>query len=82
MKRSITLLFFGIMNILVAAGCSSDDKGSDKPVEPEVLKPAAVEKTNSTKIYVHYMPWFETNESSADKNGVIIGQWRTKIQIQ
>ncbi len=55
------------MNILIAAGCSSDDKGSDKPVEPEVIAPVAIEKTNSTKIYVHYMPWFETNESSADK---------------
>ena len=67
MKRYITLLFFGIMNILVASGCSGDDKGSDEPVNPEVVEPVAIEKTNSTKIYVHYMPWFETNESSADK---------------
>lgn len=67
MKRSITLLFFGIMNIIVATACSSDDKNSDKPTEPETFEPVAIEKTNSTKIYVHYMPWFETNESSADK---------------
>lgn len=67
MKRAITLLFFGIMNVLVAAGCSSDDKNSDTPTEPETFEPVAIEKTNSTKIYVHYMPWFETNESSADK---------------
>lgn len=67
MKRYITLLFFGILNILIAASCSSDDKGSDKPAEPEIVAPVAIEKTNSTKIYVHYMPWFETNESSADK---------------
>lgn len=67
MKRYITLLFFGVMNILVAASCSSDDKSSDKPTEPETFEPVAIEKTNSTKIYVHYMPWFETNESSADK---------------
>ncbi|MCP2028584.1 hypothetical protein L1276_003754 [Flavobacterium sp. HSC-32F16] len=67
MKRYITLLFLGIMNILVTSGCSSDDKGSNEPVKPETLKPVAIEKTNSTKIYVHYMPWFETNESSADK---------------
>ena len=67
MKRYITLLFFGVMNVLVAAGCSSDDKGSDQPTKPETIQPVAIEKTNSTKIYVHYMPWFETNESSADK---------------
>ncbi|RZJ51420.1 MAG: hypothetical protein EOO19_00665 [Chryseobacterium sp.] len=67
MKRYITLLFFGIMNILVATGCSSDDNTSEKPTEPETVVPVAIEKTNSTKIYVHYMPWFETNESSADK---------------
>lgn len=66
MKKYITLLFFGILNILVATGCSNDDKSSDAP-EAEVVKPVAIEKTNSTKIYVHYMPWFETNESSADK---------------
>ncbi|MBP1223174.1 glycoside hydrolase family 71/99-like protein [Flavobacterium sp. 1355] len=67
MKRYITLLFFGIMNILVAVGCSSDDKGSDNSTEPEKVAAVAIEKTNSTKIYVHYMPWFETKESSADK---------------
>jgi hypothetical protein len=67
MKRYITVLFLGIINLIVASGCSSDDKGSDKVTEPEVLAPVAIEKTNNTKIYVHYMPWFETNESSADK---------------
>jgi hypothetical protein len=65
MKRYITLLF-GIMNIMVVSSCSNDDKSSDTP-EAEIVKPVAIEKTNSTKIYVHYMPWFETNESSADK---------------
>ncbi|MEO6177459.1 MAG: glycoside hydrolase family 71/99-like protein [Flavobacterium circumlabens] len=67
MKKYITLLFCVIVNFLVALGCSSDDKNSDTPVTPETIAPVAIEKTNSTKIYVHYMPWFETNESSADK---------------
>jgi len=67
MKRYITSLVFGLMNIVMVAGCSSDDKSSDKPTEPEKTAPVAIEKTNSTKIYMHYMPWFETNESSADK---------------
>lgn len=67
MKKYITLLFCVVVNFLVALGCSSDDKNSDTPATPETVAPVAIEKTNSTKIYVHYMPWFETNESSADK---------------
>ncbi|RUT72393.1 hypothetical protein D0817_01940 [Flavobacterium cupreum] len=67
MKKYITLLLCVIINFLVALGCSSDDKNSDTPTTPETVAAVAIEKTNSTKIYVHYMPWFETNESSADK---------------
>jgi len=67
MKKYTTLLFFAIMSILALTGCSSDDNGSEEPTKPETLAPVAIEKTNSTKIYMHYMSWFETNESSADK---------------
>ncbi|MFB9076073.1 glycoside hydrolase family 71/99-like protein [Flavobacterium procerum] len=67
MKNYIKLLVFGLMNIVMVAGCSNDDKSSDKPLEPEKIEPVSVEKTNSTKIYMHYMPWFETKESSTDK---------------
>ena len=67
MKKYITFLVFGLMNLVILVGCSSDDKGSDNPIGSETVAPVAIEKTNSTKIYVHYMPWFETNESSADK---------------
>ncbi|MGK4567749.1 glycoside hydrolase family 71/99-like protein [Flavobacterium sp. 3HN19-14] len=53
---------------LAMSGCSKD---SDAPVEeetnePVILAAVPVTKTNNTKIYVHYMPWFETKESSAD----------------
>lgn len=67
MKKYIAFLVFGLMNLVILVGCSSDDKGSDNPIGSETVAPVAIEKTNSTKIYVHYMPWFETNESSADK---------------
>ena len=52
----------------MASSCSKDDS---QPAEnaSEVVAPVAVSKTNSTKIYMHYMPWFETKESSGD------GQW-------
>ncbi|NVK74480.1 MAG: hypothetical protein HWE24_13420 [Oceanospirillaceae bacterium] len=35
-----------------------------EPVETIEKLPISVEKTNSTKVYVHYMPWFETKEFS------------------
>ena len=52
----------------MASSCSKDDS---QPAEnaSEVVTPVAVSKTNTTKIYMHYMPWFETKESSGD------GQW-------
>ncbi len=47
---------------MFAFGCSSD---SEKPADEfETLAPVAVSKTNNKKIYVHYMPWFETKASN------------------
>jgi hypothetical protein len=62
------MLCIGIINVVVASGCSSDDKSNSNttPSVEETFKPVLIEKTNSTKIYMHYMAWFETNESSAD----------------
>jgi hypothetical protein len=44
------------------------DKNGDKDT---ILKfdPAVVQKSNPVKIYVHYMPWFETRETSDN------GEW-------
>lgn len=52
-------------------GCGGDDNNTQVPVvtPPETFAPVAVTKTNDTKIYMHYMTWFETNESSGN------GQW-------
>ncbi len=50
--------------------CSSDSPNEDisiKQPELEVLDPVAIPKTNNTKLYMHYMTWFETNESSSNK---------------
>jgi len=59
MKR--LLLFFTLTMILAFYGCSKDE---DKPDGPDNgnpdTGPVPVEKTNPMKIYVHYMPWFET----------------------
>lgn len=51
----------------VLTGCGSDDGKAQEPGS-EIQGPVAVTKTNSTKVYMHYMPWFETNQSNN-------GQW-------
>ncbi|MFD2603545.1 glycoside hydrolase family 71/99-like protein [Flavobacterium suzhouense] len=66
MKKYTTFLLVGFMSITVALSCSKDDKPGDT-APTENLDPVAVSKTNDTKIYMHYMPWFETKESSADQ---------------
>lgn len=66
MKKYLLLLTLGIG---VSIGCSSSDSDSAPivpPVVPETLNPVPVTKTNDMKIYMHYMPWFETKESSPD----------------
>ncbi|AWI26003.1 glycoside hydrolase family 71/99-like protein [Flavobacterium pallidum] len=52
----------------ITTACSSDSGGGSTEPELEILAPVTIAKTNNTKIYAHYMAWFETNESSADSN--------------
>jgi len=74
MKKYFTPLFAIVLSISFAFGCS-DDSSNPEPSVPvpvpvaENLDPVPAAKTNPTKIYMHYMPWFETNDSSPD------GQW-------
>ncbi|SFZ93614.1 hypothetical protein SAMN05428642_103234 [Flaviramulus basaltis] len=53
------------------AGCDSNSNTSPKdeeqsPFELEVFDAVAINKTNNTKVFMHYMPWFETKESSSN----------------
>lgn len=64
MKKYTTLFLVGLMSF-AAMSCSKDDKPGEN-TQPEDLDPVAITKTNGTKIYMHYMPWFETKESSPD----------------
>lgn len=51
---------------VIFGSCEKDDLPIIK--EPvEVFEPVAVSKTNPMKLYVHYMPWFETPETSSDQ---------------
>lgn len=67
-KRLVCNVF--LLAALTVGGCSSgdddwDDNGGGKGTEPlQVLEPVAVTKSNSMKVYAHYMPWFETPATS------------------
>lgn len=65
MKKYLLPLCISILSVTLASSCSKDDSSSNPP-DSEPLAPVAVAKTNDTKIYMHYMPWFETNESSSN----------------
>lgn len=64
MNRYLSFLSALLLSVSAVTGCSSDEK--DAKPQPESLDPVPVVKTNTTKIYMHYMPWFETNESSGN----------------
>lgn len=69
MNRYFTLLLSGVIAIAISCNsCSKDDSGTENEggSQEETFDPVAVTKTNSTKIYMHYMPWFETKESSGN----------------
>lgn len=66
-----------ILLIMWSIGCS--DNGTEPPVEEfalEVLSTVEVTKTNSTKLYMHYMPWFESEEV----NGYWGSHWKMRTR--
>lgn len=66
MKKYL-LSVIGILTVSLAMGCGdSDSETPATPTPAENFTPVAVTKTNAAKIYMHYMPWFETKESSPD----------------
>jgi len=70
----------GVVAALVLAGCgsaSSDTESVARPGAPEptasVGAPVAVSKSFTKKVYVHLMPWFESNATSG--NGAWGAHW-------
>lgn len=71
MKLKLNLIAI-LLSLVVACGNSGDDDTGEKgggEFTVQAYDPVAVNKTNAMKLYVHYMPWFETPETSDD------GKW-------
>ena len=64
------ILFPLILMVLIPFSCKKDDTGKPSGKTNDLVKydPVVVEKTCTIATYVHYMPWFETNATSADGN--------------
>jgi hypothetical protein len=63
-RNAITICFATILSM----ACSkSSDTVPAKNQEVTVYSPVSVSKSNSMKIYAHYMAWFETKESSSNQ---------------
>jgi len=63
MKRFLLLIM--LMNIILC--CT--DKATDPPEDEFIVvnySPADASKSNNTKVYMHYMPWFESKEINGD----------------
>ena len=57
------LLFILILS-LAASGCKQEPEPTPNPNPTPTISPKEVEKTNDMKLYMHYMPWFNTQEFS------------------
>ncbi len=68
MKNRVRLL---VLLMFCCAACSKSSSPGPSSSGVITYDPVAVTKSNSMKIYVHYMPWFETKESSGNN------QWGT-----
>lgn len=78
MKRMITPFLtscLGFLGILFMMSCDKDSP-SETITSVEEFDPVPVAKTNDTKLYMHYMTWFESKESSSNN------QWGSHWRMQ
>ena len=64
MKKNTTLFLAGLIGIFTLISCENDNK--DSKLSAQKFEPVAITKTNSTKVFMHYMAWFESKESSGN----------------
>ncbi len=76
MKVLVDLSCTLVFSTLLLSCSKSDNPGTTLNVR--ILEPVAIQKTNEMKIFVHYMVWFESKETST--NGKWGYHWTMKSQ--
>jgi len=61
MKKEMNHIILILLLLIGLCGCSCQN---EKVMDPEIVSPKQVVKTNSMKVYVHVMPWFESKAYS------------------
>lgn len=64
MKKIILYAALTVVVSLIVNGCERDKLPIIDPYPVEIFEPASPQKSNDMKLYVHYMPWFETPETN------------------
>ena len=67
-NRAAIIISVLLMVLLLSCKKDNSDKPSGGGNELVKYDPVAVEKTSTIATYVHYMPWFETRETSGNGN--------------
>jgi hypothetical protein len=66
MKQFISITFVAVFLLFP---CCKENNPSSESFQLTTFDPIAVQKSNKMKLYVHYMPWFETPETNNGKWG-------------
>lgn len=59
---NLNIIMFCLLSVSCDSGSTNDEK--EPPFKLEVFDGVSISKTNTTKIFMHYMPWFESKEST------------------
>lgn len=70
MKKTLLYIVLSVIILLIVNGCEREKLPVIDPYPVEIFDPVSPQKNNDMKLYVHYMPWFETPET----NGGVWGQ--------
>lgn len=64
MEKTLLYIALSAVIALIVSGCGRDSLPVIDPYPVEIFEPVSPQKSNATKLYVHYMPWFETPETN------------------
>lgn len=69
MMRLLACLFLSVIMNVACSSCGKEDEPTTNEFRVTQYDPVAVQKSNSLKIYAHYMPWYEDKTTSSN------GKW-------